>query len=310
MPPSSYLFACWASLVIGVAGCGGGNGNSSAQQLCNQSAAAMCEKASTCGGASALADMGYASVADCTKQSQAEDCANPTCPTGQTYHADQAQKCIDETKAQSCVDFTNGDPPVSCLLICSAAGVPPASGGSGGDTGGSGGTDEGTGGARGQSGGGGVVGGSTSSSSVGGAAGGQIGTTRDASAAGGAGDANTASSTDTDMDGAACDGSAMAGTWYRASDGLVMILEAKGCAITGTCDTSYYRHIIEGTYDDVTHTMIGTIRRTAVSNGCVTLMQTTWALTDPQHFTMTIIGTDGLCNLATTYTEVSTFARQ
>jgi hypothetical protein len=115
---------------------------------------------------------------------------------------------------------------------------------------------------------------------------------------------------DAGVDSRSCDGSAMAGTWYRALDGLVMILAAKGCVITGSSDNPSFRHTIEGTYDDVARTMIGTIHRTTVANGCVTVMQTTWVLTDPQHFTVAIVGTDGLCDLATTYHEVTTFVRQ
>jgi hypothetical protein len=161
------------------------------------------------------------------------------------------------------------------------------------------------------------AGGATASTAVDASSGGGAGgattasTAIDASSTGGAGGTTTASTTvDTGVDSVACDGSAMAGTWRRASDSLVMILAAKGCAISGTSDNPNYRHAIEGTYDDVARTMIGTIRRTAVSTGCVTLMQATWVLTDLQHFTMAIVGTDGLCNLATTYNEVSTFVRQ
>ena len=157
-------------LVTGLVGCGGGGGNSSsAQQLCNQSAAATCEKNFACGGASALADLGYSSVADCTKQSQA-DCANPTCPTGKTYHPDQAQKCIDETKAQSCTDFAS-NPPVSCTEVCIAGGTPPANGGSNAGTGGASGAGgvvtSGTGGTAGKGG----TSGTGGTSSTGGASG-------------------------------------------------------------------------------------------------------------------------------------------
>jgi hypothetical protein len=102
----------------------------------------------------------------------------------------------------------------------------------------------------------------------------------------------------------------MAGTWNRATDGLLMELGASGCAIRGTSDNPSYRHTIEGTYNDDARTMIGTIRRTTVSNGCVTVMKTTWVLMDRQHFTMAIVGTDGLCDLAPTYNEVSTFVRE
>jgi hypothetical protein len=145
-------------------------------------------------------------------------------------------------------------------------------------------------------------------------AGGAGGVAPDSDAAGagiGAGGAPTVSdAADGGADGTSCDGSAMAGTWYRASDGLVMILAARGCNISGTSDNPYYRHTIAGIYDEVARTMVGTIHRTTVSNACVTVMQTTWVLTDSRHFTMAIVGTDGLCNLAATYNEVSTLVRQ
>jgi hypothetical protein len=111
-------------------------------------------------------------------------------------------------------------------------------------------------------------------------------------------------------DSSSCDGSAMAGTWYRALDKLVMILGAEGCTITGTSDNPSYRHIITGTYNEAASTMIGTIERTTVSNGCITVMNATWVLTDPTHFTFAITSTDGRCDLLTTYNEVSTFVRQ
>ena len=71
MRTASYrsVFVPVGLLVTGLVGFGGGSGNSSAQQLCNQSAVSRCEKDSSCG---VLADMGYASVSDCTKQMQAD----------------------------------------------------------------------------------------------------------------------------------------------------------------------------------------------------------------------------------------------
>ena len=68
--------------------------------------------------------------------------------------------------------------------------------------------------------------------------------------------------------------------------------------------------IINGTYDDVARTMIGTIKRTTVASGCVTMMNATWVLTDPTHFTFAITSTDGQCDLLTSYHEVSTFVLQ
>jgi len=107
-----------------------------------------------------------------------------------------------------------------------------------------------------------------------------------------------------------CDGSALVGRWYRSLDGLIMVLAADGCTITGTSDNVAFSHTIAGTYDDVARTMVGTIKRKTISSGCTTLMTSTWVLTDPTHFTFAITGTDGHCDLLTTYNEVSTFVRQ
>jgi hypothetical protein len=163
MQTTSYLsaFAAVGLALTCLASCGGGGGGSNAshQQICNQTMAARCEKASACGG---LADMGYTSVAECTQALQKENCAvqaELNCPSGKTYHADQAQKCVDDTKAQSCADFTNGDPPLACSQVCTAGGVMPSTGGTSGagvvGTGGSGagGTSAGTGGTSGGTGG-------------------------------------------------------------------------------------------------------------------------------------------------------------
>lgn len=100
------------------------------------------------------------------------------------------------------------------------------------------------------------------------------------------------------------------GRWYRPLDGLIMLLDAKGCAITGTSDNVSYSHTIVGTYDDVARTMIGTIKRTNISSGCITVMNATWVLINPTHVTLTITGTDGRCDLLKTYSEFTTFVRQ
>jgi hypothetical protein len=102
----------------------------------------------------------------------------------------------------------------------------------------------------------------------------------------------------------------MAGTWYRALDGLSMVLVSDGCTITGTADNSYYRHVITGAFDSDARTMIGKIKRTNISNGCTTFMATTWVLTDSTHFTMTITGTDGACDLLRSYGEQTVFVRK
>jgi hypothetical protein len=107
-----------------------------------------------------------------------------------------------------------------------------------------------------------------------------------------------------------CDGTALNGVWIRALDGLTMILSADGCAISGPANNSGYLHTVTGPYDDVTRTLRGTIKRTTRSSGCTTIMTVTMVLTDATHFTLAITGTDGKCDLLTTYNEATVWAKQ
>ena len=112
------------------------------------------------------------------------------------------------------------------------------------------------------------------------------------------------------VDVAGCDGSALDGVWLRSLDGLTMTLQADGCFIRGTADSPYNHHTVSGTYDPATRTMQGSINRTTVSSGCLTIMAVTLVLTDSTHFTLAITGTDGRCDLATTYNEATIWVRQ
>ena len=65
--------------------------------------------------------MGYTSVATCTSDMQASSCATPAqagCDPGQTYHADQAQACVNAVTVWSCTDMASGTTPASCDLVC------------------------------------------------------------------------------------------------------------------------------------------------------------------------------------------------
>lgn len=129
-------------LVAGFLACDGSS--LTIQETCNQVMAAMCQRMSDCG------ELGTTSVADCTKAMQAGNCTSASislaCPSGTTFHASQAQKCIDEQKSQSCTDLDNGLEPNACTLVCTAGGTGgTGGGGSGNGNAGSGGTG-GTGG--------------------------------------------------------------------------------------------------------------------------------------------------------------------
>lgn len=146
----SYLsaFGLFTLLAVCLTNCGGGS--VSPADACNQAMAAMCERASTCGGVAALNELGgFASVAECTKGLQAASCTsnNITCPAGQVFQSDQAQKCVDSLRSQTCVDYTNGIQPAACDLVCgsgSSSNPGSVNGGQGGN-GGTGSTGGGTG---------------------------------------------------------------------------------------------------------------------------------------------------------------------
>jgi hypothetical protein len=82
----------------------------------------MCPRILACAGQAGLTAMGYTSVAQCTSGMQASNCATPAaagCDPGQTYHADQAQACVNAVPVWSCTDMTAGTNPAPCDLVCS-----------------------------------------------------------------------------------------------------------------------------------------------------------------------------------------------
>ena len=110
----------WAGGIGGSGGWGGNGGSSvgaglSPADACNQTVAVICERTSSCGGPQAL---------DCTKGLQNVNCdaTRGACAPGQVYHPDQAQKCIDNFRAESCTDFGNGLEPTACGLVCTSGG--------------------------------------------------------------------------------------------------------------------------------------------------------------------------------------------
>jgi hypothetical protein len=130
-------------LSTGGSGAGGsGSSGLSAVAACNEAIAAICEQTSYCGGALALADLGYSSTADCVQGLQTANCTSQAgCGPGETFDLDQATKCIDGFRAESCADFSSGVEPAACSLVCGRGGIGGVSGygGWGGDVGGQGG---------------------------------------------------------------------------------------------------------------------------------------------------------------------------
>ena len=64
-----------------------------------------------------------ASVADCQAMLRAQNCATSSnsepCPSGQSFHADKADACVADIKAESCGDFNSGFTSGNCLSVCS-----------------------------------------------------------------------------------------------------------------------------------------------------------------------------------------------
>ena len=132
--------------VLGTSLSGCGKSDAAATELCNQYAAAICERFFTCGGDLSAGDTSastctpklpkkpdwfpqefacYTSASDCTNNMQALECGNvaeTVCSRGATYHADKAQACVSGWQALSCENVqlagTPSTQPVECSQIC------------------------------------------------------------------------------------------------------------------------------------------------------------------------------------------------
>ena len=139
--------------VLGASLLGCSKSDPAATKLCNDYAAATCERFFTCGAddiAAAVAaaaarndDLStsdctpkqvdkpsyfptrfacYQSAADCTTKEQAKMCsdvADTKCDDGETYHADKAQDCVSDWQALTCDQITAfTDEPIVCKEIC------------------------------------------------------------------------------------------------------------------------------------------------------------------------------------------------
>jgi hypothetical protein len=96
------------TLMFALTACGGGGGGLSPREACDDSQAALCERLYTCYTAEELAAAGFpSSEAACTTMlQQSEGCAaqttDNTCDGNASYHADQADDCVDQLAGLSC----------------------------------------------------------------------------------------------------------------------------------------------------------------------------------------------------------------
>jgi hypothetical protein len=141
--------------VLGTSLVGCGKSDAAATELCNQYAAAVCERYLTCQAEAETASSVEAidtvpftcgnnsikrptwfppelacskDVSDCTSKLRALECGSVAanrCTSGATYHADKAQACVSGWKTLGCEDVQQAasvDPaihqPVECYQIC------------------------------------------------------------------------------------------------------------------------------------------------------------------------------------------------
>ena len=107
------------TLMMLVFGCGGGDDQAKARELCKQQFALMCNRTFTCPGLAARQTT-WTSEDDCNAQTS-PSCDGPsTCVLG-TYHADKDQQCFDAAKTVTCSQLLDGTgsllAPV-CYQVC------------------------------------------------------------------------------------------------------------------------------------------------------------------------------------------------
>jgi hypothetical protein len=119
------LFAVMLGLALVSCGSSSNNntGGGDPKALCMQGTTALCNKIYDCDEAAPLRTFFGATKADCVSMLNASNCTSATgCDTGQTYHADQAQACLNAFNALACSQLTdpNAAAPPSCDMVCTS----------------------------------------------------------------------------------------------------------------------------------------------------------------------------------------------
>ena len=120
----------FALVMIFMAACGTSGGGSSPQQECDDLAVSMCGRFYACLTPQQQQQAGLpATEAQCDTQYQTQlSCgalaSGPACPSGQSYHADQADLCVQQVGALDCSAFTSGSFDLNtaapaCAKVCS-----------------------------------------------------------------------------------------------------------------------------------------------------------------------------------------------
>ena len=99
------------------------------------------------------------------------------------------------------------------------------------------------------------------------------------------------------------------GVYYRPEDKVFMTIAQTGCVIIGTINASAFDHTLEGNWSSSGYYYF-TMKRHNKSNGCVTEMFGQLSKLQNGNIQFLINGTDGRCELLSSYTEVSVWIRQ
>ena len=89
------------------------------------------------------------------------------------------------------------------------------------------------------------------------------------------------------------------GNWQR-SDGVVYHINQTGCVVRGSVVTAFDNEL---TANVTGNEALGSVTRTNLSNGCRTVMTARLTYRPDGNIEMAILGTDGACDLLTTYSE-------
>ncbi len=96
---------------------GGGTGSGGAADFGDDFAAAVCDKVMECGGAEALTQLGYSTVAECTDAFAEQFAASITEATCPDFDPAMADACLDAYASMDCATLATS-PPTQCEAVC------------------------------------------------------------------------------------------------------------------------------------------------------------------------------------------------
>jgi hypothetical protein len=109
-----------AAVLLGflLGSCGSSDGGDP-QALCNEGTQIACDRVFDCAEGEQLRPV-LGGTKDGCLTTLRTNCGAMPCPTGETYHADQAQTCFNALKATTCASLTNPATavPAACTMIC------------------------------------------------------------------------------------------------------------------------------------------------------------------------------------------------